>query len=209
MASSVEVWFTAFSGYPQIHKFSALWLPGAGWVGEPSNRKDPHDRKPRPRNHHDKGPVMSKKTMTSGFNEPNKPKKFVTIRANEQFDPQHTPSSLLPDPRVFSLNVTHRALEVLTGSRDLAQIGRWVTEEVYHSLNERVNQRILTLSLLPLEQRRQPAPVFTLFSPMLKTPRDGVVEGNVLVRSAYRVRAVALRLEGFDYRWRVASFTLI
>lgn len=152
---------------------------------------------------------MSTTKMAGASNESDKPKKFTTISANEQFDPQHTPSRLLPDPRVFALNVTHRALEVLAGSRDLAQIGRWVTEDVYQSLNERVNLRILKLSLLPPDQRRQPAPVFTLLPPMLKTPRDGVVEGSVLVRSATRVRAVALRLEGFDHRWRVASFTLI
>jgi hypothetical protein len=152
---------------------------------------------------------MSSKNMTSPSDESDGPKKFTTIIANEEFDPQHTPSRFLPDPSVFSLNVTHRALEVLAGSRDLSQIGRWVTDGVYQSLHEKVNQRIRKLSLLPPDQRRQPAPVFTLLQPMLSTPRDGVIECSVLVRSANRVRAVALRMEGFDHRWRAASFTLI
>lgn len=152
---------------------------------------------------------MSHTTTTGASEESDGPKKFITISANEQFDPQHTPSRLLPDPRVFSLNVTHRALEVLAGSRDLAQIGRWVTDDVYQSLNEKVNQRIRKLSLLPLDQRRQPAPVFTLLQPRLSTPRDGVIEGSVLVRCGDRVRAVALRMEGFDHRWRAAAFTLM
>jgi hypothetical protein len=51
MASSVEVWLMGFRGYPQIEKFSVLFFPGAGWVGEPSNRKAPRDSYPGPGNH--------------------------------------------------------------------------------------------------------------------------------------------------------------
>jgi hypothetical protein len=148
-------------------------------------------------------------TVTSASDDSGEPKKFRTINAGEEFDYQPTPSRFLPDPRIFVLNVTHRALEVLAGSRDLSQIARWVTKDVYDSLDEKVNQRIRKLSLLPPAHRNPPAPVFNLSGPRLSAPRDGVVEGTVIVRSPHRVRAVALRIEGLDHRWRAASFTLI
>jgi len=152
---------------------------------------------------------MPSKKDENASDDSGEPKKFRGINSGEEFDFQPTPSRLLPDPRVFVLNVTHRALEVLAGSRDLRQIARWVTKDVYDSLDEQVNQRIRKLSLLPPAQRNQPAPVFTLAGPRLSTPRDGVVEGTVIVRSPHRFRAVALRIEGLDHRWRAASFTLI
>jgi len=152
---------------------------------------------------------MSKKTITDEFNEPDEPKKFSTISAAEQFDRQPTPSRFLPDPHKFTLNVTHRTLEVLAGSRDVNQIARWVTEEVYQSLAERVNQQRRKKSLLPAEQSNRQAPVFALVRSRMTSPRDGVVESAVIVRTPHRLRAVALRLEGFDRRWRAAAFTLI
>ena len=48
-------------------------------------------------------------------------------------------------------------------------------------------------------------PTFTIGSVIVCEPRDGVVEASVVVRGRARVRAVALRLEGLDSRWRATA----
>jgi hypothetical protein len=40
-------------------------------------------------------------------------------------------------------------------------------------------------------------------------PADGVVEAVVIVRGPARTRAVALRLEGMDRRWRATPLALL
>jgi hypothetical protein len=44
----------------------------------------------------------------------------------------------------------------------------------------------------------------TVLSMRVFEPRDGVVEGTVILNTGNRVRAVAIRLEGMDNRWRAA-----
>jgi hypothetical protein len=40
-------------------------------------------------------------------------------------------------------------------------------------------------------------------------PADGVVESVVIVAGPARTRAVAIRLEGMDRRWRATSLALL
>jgi Family of unknown function (DUF6459) len=40
------------------------------------------------------------------------------------------------------------------------------------------------------------------------SPRDGVAEATVVVNDGARIRAVAVRLEGWDGRWRVTALQL-
>ncbi|WP_309615898.1 Rv3235 family protein, partial [Salinibacterium sp.] len=40
-------------------------------------------------------------------------------------------------------------------------------------------------------------------------PRDGAVEAVVIVRNRARTRAVALRLEGLDNRWRATAINVL
>jgi hypothetical protein len=40
-------------------------------------------------------------------------------------------------------------------------------------------------------------------------PRDGVVEAVVIVRGRARARAVAIRLEGLDRRWRATAIHVL
>jgi hypothetical protein len=41
------------------------------------------------------------------------------------------------------------------------------------------------------------------------SPRDGVVEGVVIVHNLDRARAVAIRLEGYNGRWRAKSVAVL
>ena len=43
----------------------------------------------------------------------------------------------------------------------------------------------------------------------LCSPRDGVIEATVTVRGRVRSRAVALRLEGLDSRWRATAIHVL
>lgn len=46
-------------------------------------------------------------------------------------------------------------------------------------------------------------------STTVSEPQDGVVEGVVIVRGKARTRAVAIRLEGFDRRWRASAIHVL
>jgi hypothetical protein len=43
----------------------------------------------------------------------------------------------------------------------------------------------------------------------MTAPRDGVVEAVVVVTSRARARAVAIRLEGLDRRWRASAIAVL
>jgi hypothetical protein len=52
-------------------------------------------------------------------------------------------------------------------------------------------------------------PVHAILSLRHSSPADGVVEGVVVVQGPARTRAIALRLEGMDGRWRATSLALL
>jgi hypothetical protein len=123
---------------------------------------------------------MSHTVLTSPAEDPAEPEKLASIVAREHFDRQFTPTSLLPDPAAFAMNLTRRTIEVLQGARDITQIARWVTDDVYFSLLDQISE-----------------------------PREGIIEACVMVSGSRRSRAVALRLEGLDNRWRASSFAML
>src|SRR6218665_3014661 len=56
----------------------------------------------------------------------------------EYFARQRTRSADLPDPEPVVRYLAHCAVEVLLGARDLDQLARWVTGQVYQQLHTRV-----------------------------------------------------------------------
>lgn len=126
--------------------------------------------------------------------------------AEDFFGHQPTTSSTLPDPRPLLENLTRAVVEVLAGARELQQIARWVSDDVYRHLLKRV-----VLSDRARRARGQAAtrPAFTIGSITCSEPRDGVVEAVVIVRGRARARAVAVRLEGLDNRWRATAINVL
>jgi len=126
--------------------------------------------------------------------------------ADDFFDQQPTPTSALPDPRPLIENLTRCVIEILAGARELDQIARWLTDDVYRHLLKRV-----VLSSRARQATGAPAlrPAFTIGSVIVCEPRDGIVEATVVVRGRARVRAVALRLEGLDRRWRATAIHVL
>ncbi|WP_258061212.1 MULTISPECIES: Rv3235 family protein [unclassified Rathayibacter] len=81
-----------------------------------------------------------------------------------------------------------------------------MTDEVYHHLQKRVVPAARARSLRKRTAQRVP---FTVGRVIVTEPRDGVVEGVVLVHHRARSRAVAIRLEGTDARWRATAINVL
>ncbi|MET0734405.1 MAG: Rv3235 family protein [Microbacterium sp.] len=122
------------------------------------------------------------------------------------FAPQRTPATALPDPEPFLRNITRGVLEVFAGVREVDQLARWLTEDAYRKLVTRSNLAARARSARGVPARR---PAHAILSVRQQSPSDGVIESVVIVQGPARTRAVALRLEGMDGRWRVTSLALL
>lgn len=125
---------------------------------------------------------------------------------HEYFSPQRTSSDLLPAPEPLLRNLTLGVLEVLAGVRDVDQLARWLTEEAYRNLVIRAGLATRARSARGMSATR---PKHAIVSVHHSCPVDGVVEAVVIVSAPARTRAVAMRLEGMDRRWRCTSLALL
>lgn len=122
------------------------------------------------------------------------------------FAPQRTSSSELPDTEQFLRNLTIGVLEVFSGVREVDQLARWLTEDPYRKLVTRANLAARARSARGVPAAR---PVHQIMSIHQCSPADGVVEATLIVQVPTRVRAIAVRLEGMDGRWRATSLAIL
>ena len=125
---------------------------------------------------------------------------------HEYFAPQPTSTSDLPDPVPLVEGLTRGVLEVLAGVREVDQLARWLAEDAFRKLVIRAN-----LSARARSARATPParPNFAIVSVRHASPADGVVEAVAIVAGSARSRAVAMRLEGIDGRWRATSLAVL
>jgi len=114
------------------------------------------------------------------------------------FAPQRTPRHALPNPAAWCGRFARALIEVLAGVRPAAQLLRWTNEQTYTEVLSLVRRR---------GSDRQPwtsrAMVRTI---KIQEPRDGIAEAAIrVVLPSGRSRAVAVRLEGLDGRWRCTA----
>ncbi|MDO8338229.1 MAG: Rv3235 family protein [Microcella sp.] len=128
------------------------------------------------------------------------------IAHEEFFDYQPTSTADLPDPRPLVENLTRCVIEILAGARELEQIARWVTDDVYSGLLKR---QVISARARAARGRPAVRPAFALGSTIICEPRDGIIEAVVVVNSRARSRAVAVRLEGLDRRWRASAIHVL
>lgn len=126
--------------------------------------------------------------------------------ADDLFARQPSGRSDLPDPRPLLENLTRCVIEIIAGARDLEQIARWVDDGVYTRLLKRV---VASAQARQAARTTATRPIITLGTVTMCEPRDGVVEAVVIVHSRVRTRAVAIRLEGLDRRWRATSIHVL
>ena len=134
------------------------------------------------------------------------PKSTALRHSDEFFDHQPSPRATLPGPTPLLENLTRCVIEILAGARDLEQISRWVTDDVYRHLLKRV---VLSSRARQANGKVTARPTFSIGSVSVFEPRDGVIEAVVIVRGRARARAVAIRLEGLDSRWRATAINVL
>jgi len=126
--------------------------------------------------------------------------------ADDFFGHQPSSRSSLPDPEPLLINLTRCVIEVLAGARELDQLARWVSDDVYRHLLKRV---VLSARARAVKGQRAQRPAITIGRVTINEPRDGIIEAVVIVHSKVRVRAVAVRLEGLDNRWRASAINVL
>jgi hypothetical protein len=135
---------------------------------------------------------------------------MANAERNERFDAddffgvQRTAD--LPDPEPLIVNLSRCVIEILAGARELEQISRWISDEVYQRLSRRVSFAARSRSVKGTAAQR---PRIAILAVHTSEPDRGVVEATVIVQMPQRVRAVALRLEGLDSRWRATSISVL
>lgn len=130
----------------------------------------------------------------------------TALEVEEYFAPQRTPSQALPDPEPLLANLTIGVLEVLAGVREADQLARWLGEDAFRALVTRSNLSARARSARGVVPAR---PSYRIVSTHVSSPADGVVEGVVITAGPARTRAVAVRLEGWDGRWRATSLAAL
>jgi hypothetical protein len=128
------------------------------------------------------------------------------VDTDEYFDRQSTPRSELPDPTVLVENLATGVVEVLGGVRDLEQLGRWLSERVYRHLLKR---SIMAARGRAMRGQKPARPLSTVAATRITFPASNVVEATVVLHGAARTRAVAIRLEGMDSRWRATALAVL
>jgi hypothetical protein len=161
-------------------------------------RHDDDEFAARPARLRPAGPLPERRTR--------EPRSVIRPGSDEFFGHQPAPRAELPDPRPLLENLTRSVIEVIAGARDLTQLARWITADVHTVLLKRV---ILAERARRVRGVPGSVPLISIGTVTVTEPRDGVVESVVMVHGRARSRAVAIRLEGLDGRWRATSVSVL
>jgi len=109
-----------------------------------------------------------------------------------------------PEPVLENLALS--AIEVIAGARDVEQLGRWVTREVYEHLSIRV-----TIASRARRVRGAVGKRPVILGTRVSAFRTGetIVDGVVTVTMRDRTRAVAIRIEWEEGRWRASAIHVL
>ena len=125
--------------------------------------------------------------------DPGAPSALRLAMLPDRFDARPTGRAELPAPAAFARRLLIGVIETATGRRSASQLSQHTTATVQAGLARDAGR----ISRLGTASR--PATVHSLH---LAEPADGVAEIVAVVRVGARFRAIALRLEGLDGRWR-------
>ena len=110
----------------------------------------------------------------------------------------------LPDPGPWTAQLVQAVLEVLAHERPRQQLVRWLAPEVYADLGVHLAARPTPSGPRPGGRARRTVSSIHVFE-----PADGVAEATAVVVGGRRARAVAVRLEGWDGRWRCTRLAIL
>lgn len=126
--------------------------------------------------------------------------------SNAQRSVRVAPSAMLPDPEPLIINLARGVLEVLAGARELDQLARWLSDDAYAHLLKRV---VLATRARAVTKRAAALPSIAVDRVIVTQPCAGVIEAVVILHSKVRTRAVAVRLERLDDRWRASAINVL
>lgn len=138
---------------------------------------------------------------------PSKRRVTNPLEQAEYFGKQYTKSADLPDPTERLKALAYGLVQVMSGERPIDQIAAWVTDDVYQRLRLKTQGTLAAIRAGKVRANRLQN--LQVGSVKTSSPRDGVVESVVLLRSLDRTRAVTIRLEGINNRWRATSVSLL
>ncbi len=127
------------------------------------------------------------------FDAPEQPSALRLTAEPDPFGVRPTGRHELPEPAAFARRLVIGVIETATGRRSAAQLRPHTSPTVQAGLARDAGR------IDRLGTARRPA---TLHSLHLAEPADGVAEVAAVLRVGDRFRALALRLEGLDGRWR-------
>ncbi|MBF4608622.1 Rv3235 family protein [Curtobacterium sp. VKM Ac-1393] len=120
--------------------------------------------------------------------------------------PVDEPSTGPPDPAETARALGLCVAEVLTGSREVDSIARWITDDVHRHLQQRA---AVAAHARSVGRRSRARPVLRVGSVLVCRPADGVAEATVVVHTRSHARAVAMRLETRQGRWRATAIGVL
>ncbi|TAJ49346.1 MAG: 3-hydroxyacyl-CoA dehydrogenase [Herbiconiux sp.] len=112
------------------------------------------------------------------------------------------PSTGPGEARALAMNLARCVVEILAGTREIDQIARWLSSDVYTHLLKRV---VISARARAARGESPGRLTFTMGSTVMCEPTPGVVEAVVIVHGRARSRAVAIRLERLESRWRASA----
>jgi hypothetical protein len=101
----------------------------------------------------------------------------------------------------FATRFAQAIVEVIGGDRGVQQLMRWTTHEVYDDLARRSNALQRTV---PASQRRRRLRA-QVRSVHVSRPQPDAAEISIHVRHGQQSRAIAVRIERIENRWRCSA----
>jgi hypothetical protein len=123
-------------------------------------------------------------------------RRLRVVGASAGFRPDPSSQAAVP-AKPWIARLVQALAEVLAGDRPLAQLAPYLAPPVYAGIDRR-------LAGSPRRAGRLPA-VPAVRCLRVCEPRPGVAEVAAVVRRGQRTRAMALRLEAIDGRWRCTA----
>ena len=128
------------------------------------------------------------------------------VQAEDFFGPQYNKTAELPNPEASLKLLATGVVEVIAGTRQIDQLARLLSDEVYQRLSRRAIEARQLRDAAGQKTRYQN---FSIRNMMNSSPRDGVIESVVLLNAQRRTRAVTIRLEGINNRWRATAVSVL
>ena len=135
-----------------------------------------------------------------------KRKVSTPLDSDDYFGIEFANSADLGDPRPVLAFLAQSVIETLAGIRDIEQCARWLSDGVYQQIRQKslASNRSRAESSVKALRPNLVVGKISVFS-----PREAVVEGVVIIHNIGRARAVAIRLEGYNGRWRAKSVAVL